>query len=182
MSRHRGVTLIELLMGMVIAAIIGAVISSIFFASLTVWRRCSAQGQADPPATMSINRIARELRNAYLVDSMGADTITFTLPLTDADGVNLLPLQPKTRITYYLSDETGSQDVTGTMLWRQQVDVPTSQTHQRCLADNVVAIGFSYDATESRVLKIYALSITVQGREGPEVHQAQFGTHVAFRN
>jgi len=181
-KRPRGVTLVELLMGMVIMAIIGAVISSIFFASMKVWRRCSAHSQAEPPATMSINRISRELRNAYLVDNMGDDTITFTQPLTDAGGVNVLPLQPKTRISYYLSDDSGTEGAAGSSLWRKRVDVPTGQTQRRPLADNVLSMDFSYDATGTRVLKIYALSITVQGREGQEVYHSQFGTHVAFRN
>jgi len=181
-KRLRGVTLVELLMGMVIMAIIGAVISSIFFASMKVWRRCSAHGQAEPPATMSINRISHELRNAYVVNTMGEDTITFTQPLTDSSGVNVLPLQAKTCITYYLSDDTGAEDASGSTLWRKRVDVPTGQTQRRALADNVLSMDFSYDATDTRVLKIYALSITVQGREGQEVYHSQFGTHVAFRN
>jgi prepilin-type N-terminal cleavage/methylation domain-containing protein len=180
--RSRGLTLVEVLIGMVVTAIIAAVISSIFFASSKVWRRCSAQSQAEPPATMSIDRISHELRNAYLIDYMGSNKITFTLPVTDASGYNLLPLTGKTRLTYFLSDSTGIEGHAGTILWRKQYTISNGQTRLRRLANNVLSIGFSYDATDSKVLKIYALSITVQGREGPEVYYAQFGTHIAFRN
>jgi len=167
---------------MFIMTMIAGVVSSLFFASMQVWRRCSSQSQADPPAHFAIARITKELKNAYLVDNMGASSITFTQPKTDADGINLLPLQPGRRITYYVSDDSGQVGHAGTVLWRKWQDLVTGRTTVRRVANNVEQLGFSYDTTSTRVLKIYAMSITVLGKEGREEYRSKFEGHVAFRN
>lgn len=180
--RRGGFTLVEALIVMAIMTMVAGVVSSLFFASMHVWRRCSSQSQADPPAHMAIARMTKELRNAYLVDDMGSSSITFTLPQADADGINTLPLQPGRRISYYLSDSTGEVGRNGSILWRRQQDLVTGHATTRRIAENVEQLGFSYDATPSRVLKIYAMSVTVLGREGRQEYRSVFGSHVAFRN
>jgi prepilin-type N-terminal cleavage/methylation domain-containing protein len=179
---RKGFTLIETLAAMTIMALIGSVVSALFFTSMQVWRRCSSQSQADPPAHMAVSRITKELKNAYFVNSMGASSITFTQPKTDAQGTNILPLQPGRRISYYLSDDSGQVGHAGTVLWRNYEDLVTGRTTLQHLANNVEQLGFSYDTTSTRVLKIYAMSITVLGKEGHEEYRSQFVGHVAFRN
>lgn len=179
---NRGFTLIESLMAMAImVGIIGAV-SVISMTSTQVWRRCSSQSQADPPAHMTIARISKELRNAYTVDEMGSSSITFTLPQRDADGINITPLQPAEQIRYYLADASGDPDSPGSVLWRQHTSTDSGETTIRRMAGNVAQLGFSYDATSTRVLKIYAISITVVGREGRQEYHSAFSSHIAFRN
>jgi prepilin-type N-terminal cleavage/methylation domain-containing protein len=180
--RTTGFTLTEVLVVMMIMSLVAGVVSSVYFASMQVWRRCSSQSQADPPAHMAIARITKELRNAYVVNNTGTNSITFTLPAADANGYNVLPLQPAQRISYYLSDQTGTPGHAGTVLWRQEQNLITARNTLRKSAENVEQLSFSYDATQSRVLKIYALSITVLGREGHEEYRSLFGSHVAFRN
>jgi hypothetical protein len=168
---------------MVIMALVAGVVSALYFASLHVWRRCSSQSQADPPAHMAIARVTKELKNAYQVTSMGNDAITFLLPRTDPSGTNLLPLQAAKEISYYLSDASGVQGQPGTILWRKEVDVVNNRTRTQRIAENVEQLAFDYDTTsENRVLAIYALSITVIGQEGHEEYQSAFGSHIAFRN
>ena len=180
--KRAGFTFIEALVTMVIMSLVVGVISTVYFSSIHVWKRCSSQSQADPPAHMTINQLSKELKNAYLVNEMGDTSITFTTPLQDANGINILPLQPGRVISYYISDESGVANQEGTILWRSQTDIASGATKQRRIADNVEALDFSYDATPTRVLKIYALSVTVVGKEGRHEHRTEFGSHVAFRN
>lgn len=170
-------------MAMVIALLIAGVVSATYFASLRVWRRCSAQSQADPPAHMTIDRLTKELKNAYEVTTMGSSSITFTLPLTDEEGINVIPLQPGKTVSYYLAGEDGLPDPEGTVLWRQEYDHPHHLTKSAIIAENVESLALEYEAASpNRVLSIYALSITVVGEEGRQEYRSEFGSHVAFRN
>jgi len=179
----RGVTLPELLISMVVMLLIAGVISALYFASLQVWRRCSSQSQADPPAHMAIARLSKELRNAYKVSSMGSSSIGFLLPKTDSNGVNIVPFETAREIAYYVSDGSGEPGRPGTTLWRREVVTQTGAVKLQQIAQNVQQLAFDYETTgESRVLAIYALSITVIGREGRQQYSSQFGSHIAFRN
>jgi type II secretory pathway pseudopilin PulG len=177
-----GFSLIEAMIVIFIIGLIGTAVGTLYYSSLQVWRRCSAQSQADPPAHLAVDRVAKELRNAYLVDSMGSDNITFTLPATDANGVNTLPLTPGKRISYYISDDTGAIGPTGTVLWRKEVRLSSGNTRYMRIANNVEELTFTYYATPTQVLKIYAMSITVLGQEGRQQYNSQFGSRIAFRN
>ncbi len=181
-ARKRGFSLPEILVAMVVMTLIAGVVSALYFASMRVWRRVSSQSQADPPAHMAINRITKELKNAYVVDEISDSFIMFTLPQTDDQGINVLPLQPGRRIAYYLSDESGEMGEEGTYLWRWTQDLTTGATKRSRIAENVEALEFACDSTSSRVLKIYAMSITVLGQEGLQEYRSQFEGHVAFRN
>lgn len=179
---QRGVTLPELLISMTVMVLVAGVVSACYFASMRVWQRCSSQSQSDPPAHMTIDRVSSELKNAYLVDSLTPTALTFTIPLRDDDGINILPLQSGTRVSYYLSDESGGHDAEGTCLWREATELATGTQSQMKLAGNVEQLTFDCDATETRVLKIYAMSITVVGQEGLQQHHTQFESHIALRN
>lgn len=177
-----GMTLPEVLIAMVIMAMIGGVISATFFAGMRVWRRCSSQSQADPPAHLAIRRMTTELKNAYQVDSLGDTYITFTLPRQDAYGVNILPFEGAHCIKYFITDDSGVEGNTGTVLWRKDNNLLTGAVTTRRIANNVESLSFSYERTSQRLLDIYAMSITVLGREDHEVYRSQFASHVAFRN
>jgi type II secretory pathway pseudopilin PulG len=184
-----GFSLIEAMVVIFIIMMIGAAVGTLYYSSLQVWRRCSAQSQADPPAHLAVDRVAKELRNAYIVDSMGADNITFTLPaatMVTVDGVplsiNTLPLSPAKRISYYLSDDSGTVGQSGTVLWRKEVRLSSGTTRYMRIANNVEELLFTYDSTPTQVLKIYAMSITVLGQEGRQQYNSQFGSRIAFRN
>jgi prepilin-type N-terminal cleavage/methylation domain-containing protein len=182
LKRTHGFTLIEALMAMVVMVVIMGSVSTIYLTSTRVWKRCSSQAQADPPAHMTIARISKELRNAYKIDEMGNTSIKFSLPRRDGNGINVVPLQAAEQISYYLSDETGASGATGNILWRRRIDIASGANATQRIAGNVVQLGFSYDATATRVLKIYAISITVVGREGRQEYRSAFGSHIAFRN
>jgi len=183
MTRTRGVTLPEVLIAMVIMTLIAGVVSALYFASEQVWRRCSSQAQADPPAHMAISRLTKELKNAYQVSSMGPTSVTFLLPRVDGSGVNIVPLQTARVVSYYLSDDTGQQSHSGNVMWRKETNADTGSAKQQRIASNVQQLDFDYETTgNNRVLAIYALSITVLGQEGRQHYQSQFGSHVAFRN
>jgi len=180
--RNKGFSLIEAMITIFIILLISGAVGTLYYSSLQVWRRCSSQSQADPPAHLAVDRVSKELRNAYLVDSMGTDNITFTLPATDSYGVNTLPLSPGKRISYYVSDETGALGNSGTILWRKEELLASGTTKYSHIADNVEQLSFEYYSTPTQVLKIYAMSITVLGQEGRQEYRSQFGSRIAFRN
>ena len=182
---RRGVTLPELLMVMVIIALVGGVLGVVYYSDLQVWRRCSAQSQADPPANISLDRLTSELKNAYMVNSpdTAVNYITFTLPLKDSGGTDIYPFQPWRQITYYLSDASGSHGNTGTYLWREQVTVPGNATTRTSIAQNVQSLSFQvYPSGSGRILKVYAMSIAIVGQEQHQQYTSQFSGTVAFRN
>jgi prepilin-type N-terminal cleavage/methylation domain-containing protein len=182
--RQRGITLPELMMAMVIMVLIMGVLGMVYFSSLQVWRRCSAQSQADPPAHISLDRVTSELRNAYKVNSVGASSISFDLPLKSGTEPhpNLIPLQSWCTIRYYLSDKTGSETKTGTYLWRKKTDTATNAVTSSVIAENVESLTFAVDSSDDRILKVYAMSIAIVGEEGRQQYTSSFSGTVAFRN
>jgi prepilin-type N-terminal cleavage/methylation domain-containing protein len=182
---RRGVTLPELMIAMVIMTMVMGVIGAIYFSSLAVWRRCSAQSQADPPAHISLDRITTELKNAYRVDSPDTATnyITFTLPLRDSTDTVIYPFQGWRRMNYYLSDDTGSHTHTGTCLWRERTDLLHNLTTRACIAQNVQSLTFQvYPSGSGRMLKVYAMAIAILGQEQHTQYTSSFSATVAFRN
>jgi prepilin-type N-terminal cleavage/methylation domain-containing protein len=187
-----GFSLIEALIAMVVMAFILGAVGILYFTSFRVWQRCSAQSQADPPAHFAIGRITKELKNASVVNNIADNSLTFTLPATtrvqdpyngaEFINVNSLPLTPARQISYYLSDTTGATGRSGSILWRYEQNLISGATNLKRIADNVEELNFDYDAAGGRMLKIYAMSVTVQGKEGRQVHRSEFGSHVAFRN
>ena len=93
-QKSRGFTLVEAITAMTIMGLIVATISALFFTFAQVWRRCSSHSKADLPARLAMLRVTKDLKNAYRVDEMDTDSITFTLPETDKDGYNRVPLRP----------------------------------------------------------------------------------------
>jgi prepilin-type N-terminal cleavage/methylation domain-containing protein len=182
---RRGVTLPELLMVMVIMVLVGGILGVVYFSALHVWRRCSAQSQADPPAHISLDRVTSELRNAYTVNSpdTAVNYITFTLPLKDGSGTNIYPFQPWYQITYYLSDSSGSHSRTGTYLWREKTRASDNTATRTSIAQNVESLTFQvYPSGSGRMLKVYAMSIAIVGQEQHQQYTSRFSGTVAFRN
>ena len=183
-DRRRGVTLPELMMAMVIMLVIMGVLGMVYFSSLQVWRRCSAQSQADPPAHISLDRVTSELRNAYKVNSVGTSSISFDLPLKSGTAPyrNLIPLQSWCTVRYYLSDKTGSETTTGTYLWRKRIATAGGAVRTSIIAENVESLTFAVDSSDDRILKVYAMSIAIVGAEGRQQYTSSFSGTVAFRN
>jgi prepilin-type N-terminal cleavage/methylation domain-containing protein len=182
LSRKKGFTLVETMIAVTVMSMVMGVVSAIYFSSLQVWRRCSSQAQADPPAHLAISRLAKELKNAYVVDEHQEHSITFTLPLTGEDGINVLPLQAGKRISYYVSDTTGVVGNTGTILWRKETNMVNGQQKLQRIADNIEDVRFEYVTSSSRVLEVYSLSITVLGQEGRQQYHSSFSSYTAMRN
>ena len=193
-----GFSLIEALIAMVVMTFILGAVGVLYFTSYHVWQRTSAESQAEPPANIAISRISKELKNAKDITEVEgiSNSITFTLPATedmtivDADNisrtisVNSLPLTAARQITYYISDDTGAIGEGGTILWRSEQNLLTGASNLKRIADNMEELEFEFAAADegTRMLKVYAMSVTVQGKEGRHVHRSEFKSHVAFRN
>lgn len=72
MSREqpRGFTLVELVVALALAAVVMALVGSLFVASLSAWRRGSDVREAQVQATILVDVIARDVRNASQAPSV----------------------------------------------------------------------------------------------------------------
>ncbi|MDI6773731.1 MAG: prepilin-type N-terminal cleavage/methylation domain-containing protein, partial [bacterium] len=78
MSRHRsrgfgldrGFSLMEIVVALALAAIVMALVGSLFVASLSAWRRGSDVREAQVQAALLVDVIARDVRNASQAPSV----------------------------------------------------------------------------------------------------------------
>ena len=77
----RGVTLPELLIGVIVATLLTGVTVAILSAGMRVWRACSSLNQSFPPAYAVMNRINGDLANAgfVYVPTLWADGMTYSV-------------------------------------------------------------------------------------------------------
>lgn len=181
---HRGFTLMEVLVSVTISGVIFGVVVSILIASTRIWRRCSSMAEAFPPAYTVINRINREMKNAYYVSVPASkDRITFRLPKRDQNGVNIMPLEPDIEVMYYRSDADGTLTGAGTVLWRRETDLDNDAVTLRAIAKNVEELSFQCDATQAgRVFSVYSTAVTLVGQEQSTTYESRFQTTIAIRN
>jgi type II secretory pathway pseudopilin PulG len=107
-KEQKGVTIIEMVVGMGITALLVAVTGALLVDSIGIWGRRSAQAQADADVALAMQRITRDLSQAlsFTIDD-GGNRICFFLPAKASDGGILIPVQPEqdqwgaVRIHYY---------------------------------------------------------------------------------
>ncbi|MHB9026026.1 MAG: prepilin-type N-terminal cleavage/methylation domain-containing protein [Armatimonadota bacterium] len=193
LKRH-GFTLPEMLTSLVLTSLILGVLVTMFILSMNVWRRCSSQSQAFPQAYLFVARLGQEMKNAYAVTVPAADvenparSITFDLPRTDANGLNIIPFQLGNRIKYFRSDATGAEgangaSIAGTYLWRKKTNGTSGAVTYTQIADSVSNVSFGLDdSTPGRWYNSCTVAITVLGRQESEQFTATFNTKAAARN
>lgn len=179
-----GVTLLELLVSISITALIIGVVVAMSIAASRVWRRSSSFSQAFPPAYLITTRLNQELKNAYEIDVADDGlSITFRLPRTDGDGINVLPFEVGREISYYRADESGDIEHPGTFLWRREWNAVSDVTTLDAIAENVTELTFNLDASEEgRVFAVYSTAITVAGHEQSTEYNSRFESSMAVRN
>lgn len=179
-----GFTLIEALISTAIIGLVFGIVVAVLITSMRVWRKCSSESQAFPPAYQLVTQLNNELKNAYYISiPTNSTSITFRTPKTDANGVNIVPFVLGHEITYYRSDATGSMTATGTFLWRKDKNGVSNVTTQRNIAQNVSQLTFNCSGTLSgRVFAVYSMSVTVVGQEQATTYNSTFSSTMAIRN
>jgi len=122
---RQGFTLPELLVAMGIMSVLAYGISTIYFSTLFLYNDQIWQLPPYDAATAAVKRATQELMGAMLIDTHTATSIEVIMPLKDANHDNVLTLGAQgyqlnqgDRVTYYLSDATGSLAATGYCLWK----------------------------------------------------------------
>jgi prepilin-type N-terminal cleavage/methylation domain-containing protein len=125
-SKH-GFTLPELLVAMSVMAGLAWAVSLVYFSVLGVYNANMWRLRPYDEATKAVERIAKEVRGAMLVDSgtITATSFSVVLPEKDASRDNVLvdagggqlALSQGDWVRFYLSDDSGALDAAGTCLW-----------------------------------------------------------------
>jgi len=121
----RGFTLPELLVAMAVMGVLAWTVSLIYFSVLSVYNKNMWKLRPYDEATKAVERVAKEMRGAMLIDTAGATSMIAVMPEKDAsrdnvlidDGTGQLALSQGDWVAFYLSNSTGSIGATGHCLW-----------------------------------------------------------------
>ena len=120
-----GFTLPELLVAMGVMAALAWTVSLIYFSVLGVYNKNMWRLRPYDEATKAVERVAKEVREAMLIDAAGPSGLVVVMPEKNAnrdnvlvsDGQGGLAMSQGDYLKLYLSDATGSLDATGNCLW-----------------------------------------------------------------
>lgn len=101
LSSNKGMTLIEVLLTLTIAAIVSAVLYSVFITGLKLYQKVGIEGNLRDEADFSVTMILNELYNKpphYVVD--------YENPHTGAQGIKLVRYEDKIIDDYVIEDST----------------------------------------------------------------------------
>ena len=145
-AKAGGLTLAELLIAMVVMGLVFYTVSLIYFSTLSIYNNRVWQLPPYDDATAAVKRLQQEMREAMLIHDHSAGALVAIDPLKDSNHDNVLQVQPDgsyalaqgDMVAFYLSDDTGALDATGTTLWKA-VKAPgaTSFTPTVKIASNI---------------------------------------------
>ncbi|MEI7831610.1 MAG: hypothetical protein WCJ56_00195 [bacterium] len=198
----------EVLISTTIMALISVVLIAFFIIYMRIWRRNSAQAQSFPPAYTALARITSDIRSAAYVNApLSTDANQAWIIIyppqqaPDAQGVmaNYIPLMVKSNAIinatsyldvdkYYLSNETGANNATGSYLWLRTFNEnattgATTTTALKLIAKNVTQLKLNYIGKDTyHIYGIDSVSMTEVGQEKSHTESSSFSTKIAFRN
>ncbi|HUT74117.1 MAG TPA: type II secretion system protein [Armatimonadota bacterium] len=125
LSRRSGFTLPELLVAMLVMGILAWTVSLIYFSVLGVYNKNLWRLRPYDEATKAVERVAKEIREAMVIDTYGSQALIVIMPQKDASRDNVLvdsgsglALSQGDWVAFYLSDQTGALDASGHYLWK----------------------------------------------------------------
>jgi hypothetical protein len=171
-NRRGGFTLVEALTTATVLSILSIGVSSLYIASLRMYTRGQRESTSRDKASLALERMMPELREAYNVDYPGPNLIVFTMPQQGIDG--RYAIDPATRtlltgkqVTFYLADTTGTIGAPGRYIWRAERAAGTSTWTKRTLVmDDVEDLSFTY-APSIDMLELVQAAITVGQGDNP---------------
>ena len=171
-NRRGGFTLIEALTTATVLGILSVGVSGLYVASLRMYTRGQRESTSRDKASLALERMMPELREAYNVDYPGPSLIVFTMPQQGTDGRYALDPTTKTlltgkQVTFYLADATGTIGASGRYIWRAERAAGTSTWTKRTLVmDDVEDLSFTYSPSID-MLELVQAAITVGQGEDP---------------
>lgn len=117
--KRRGFTLLELSVALWILLFATFALLTLMSWGGMVWYQSTAREQSKSVLYLAVQRMSPDIRNAYRIDpSQDRRSLTVVLPQEDGAGGYAIPLADGKRITFYLSDTTGTRSCDGNILWR----------------------------------------------------------------
>ncbi|MFQ5809014.1 MAG: PilW family protein [Armatimonadota bacterium] len=182
-----GVTLIEAMIAVGIILLITAAGGSLYIMSLKMYQQGVSLTMAHERAQVAIQLMRSTIRESMNVDYPGPHAVIVTVPAKDANGYNVVnpvtkSLVPGEQVAFYYADDSGFPQANGTTLWRASRPAGTAswQRIEQLTAD-VESLNFEYSPSLD-MLELVKLELTVQAREGPNVHSQTLVEQVLIRN
>jgi prepilin-type N-terminal cleavage/methylation domain-containing protein len=186
-NRRRGFTLVEALTTATVLGILSVGVSALYMASLRLYTRGQRESTSRDKASLALERMMSELREAYNVDYPGPSLIVFTMPQKGIDGRYVLDPLSKTLLTgkqvmFYQAGANGAMGTTGRYIWRAERAAGTSTWTKRTLImDDVEDLSFTY-APSIDMLELVQVAITVGQGEDPGYFNRTEVAEVWIRN
>lgn len=185
--RRRGMTLIEMMIAALIMLWILATLAAFARLNSTIWQRGMLDNNSQGDAQQAIQSMAPDIRAARSVVGALSDAsqVTLQLPLYDANGDLIIPLQDGDVVSYYLSNTTGTPGLTGgTILWKSVNGVPDSAwsltNGQGRIVVSPAGLTLSYYPTADP--ETVTISITTSSSSGSTVRSFVTSQEVMLRN
>lgn len=117
---RRGITTVELLIGVSTLLLCGVIGVNAIRASSVAWSGTTTEAAQKETLARAVGHLEQDLRDGLLVDvdNSNAHQITFRTAALDSKGLIVIPVKPGNTIEYYLSDKTGAKGVSGSILWK----------------------------------------------------------------
>jgi len=189
-ARRAGVTLIELMISAGVMSIILGAVLVLQLQGLRMYQDVSARDWASFDAATAVGRMEEEIQGCYRVTAGYASSITIANARTQQNSVLMVqvPVQPLAggdTVRYYLSDDSGQFDRSGTYLWRAAKPPDAQNYTATLLADNVTNLNFTYTlgpAPRNWSVQQVGLLVEASIRQGGTTRICSHSSHVILRN
>jgi prepilin-type N-terminal cleavage/methylation domain-containing protein len=163
---RRGFTLIEAVTAVAVLAIVSVGVSMLYTQAITLYARGQRESTSRDKASLALEKVLPEIREAYNVDYPGPHLIVFTLPERGTDGQYLVDPSTKAlrngkQVAVYQADGTGVYGTNGRFIWRSEKPYGAAQWAKTGLVmDDVEDLSFTY-APSTEMLELVQVAITV---------------------
>ncbi|MFQ6098947.1 MAG: PilW family protein [Armatimonadota bacterium] len=185
--RSAGVTLVEAMIAVGITMLIALAGTVLVLACLRMYQSGTSLTMAHERASLAMQLMTREIREAMNVDWPGPHAIVLTMPLKDSDGRYVVDpatksLVPDQQIAFYYASDSGFPQANGTSLWKatRPVGAPYWERIEE-ICDGVVYLNFQYSPSLD-MLELVRLDLRVRAKEGPKTYEQQVMEQVLVRN
>lgn len=155
----KGFTLVEVMVASMIMVGIFLGTASMMISTMHCYESEVTQIDTDTDAVMAMQLIVRDVRESRSVDITANGThLTITPPYRVEAGYFDRTLSDEGNLVdYYLSNQSGSTNASGTCLWRQEADQDA-----RLVKKDVDSLVFEYGDDDQDALKHSSIKITIR--------------------
>ena len=163
----KGYTLVEALTVLAIMGLISSGALAIMIASAKCYDNTTAESFTDVDAVQAMAMIVTDVREAKSIAITNGDRLQVTFPeRTDEGYYDRRESDLDHRVTFYLSDSTGTIGNSGTWLWRSITDGT-----KKMLKKDVAAISFEQDTSRSVKITVTTENHAASGPKRTELTQ-----------